>query len=139
MKRVVRHKPQRGGFILLEVLVAMVLLALVLSSLAGMMFAVSRRAITSTGFAYRNAVLMQEVNRLEALPFDSLSVGSASVTVAEKPYAHTRVVSVTSSSNNAKLVTVVITPANALYKADTVSFTRTRPATSTALTSNTGV
>lgn len=138
MKFALRRNRKRDGFILLEVLVAMVMLGIVLSSLAAMMFAVSRRAITSTGFAYRNAVLMREVNRLEALPYDSLAVGSASVTVPEMPYPHTRVVSITSPSLSVKKVTLVITPVNSLYKPDTVSFTRTLPATTTSLTTNTG-
>lgn len=134
----VKGGSRKSGFILLEVLVAMVLLGLVLSTLAGMMFAVSRRAITSTGFAYRNAILIQEVNRLEALPFDSLTVGSATVTVSGLPYPHTRTVTVAAPSTGTKQINLVIAPANPLYRADTVSFTRTLPATTTALTSNTG-
>lgn len=138
MRFPLRRKRKPEGFILLEVLIAMVLLGLVLSSLAGMMYAVSRRAITSTGYAYRNAVLLREVNRLEALPFDSLGVGSTSVTVGDKPYPHTRVVSVASPGPTIKKVTLVITPVNQLYRPDTVSFTRTLPATTTSLTTNTG-
>ncbi len=121
------------GFILLEVLVAMMLLGLVLSTLAAMMFAVSKRSITATGAAYRNAILMQEVNRLEALPYDSLAVGSASVTIAAQPYPHTRVVTVTNPSSKVKQVKVVITPVNTLYRPDTAAFSRTLPVTTTAL------
>lgn len=131
-----RPRPRRkspSGFILLEVLVAMVLLGLVLSSLAAMMFAVSKRSIISTGFAYRNAVLMQEVNRLEALPYDSLAVGSSSVTVSTLPYPHTRIVTITAPEPKAKQVKVVITPSNAIYRPDTIRFRRTLPATTTAL------
>lgn len=130
-RRLRRSAP--GGFILLEVLVAMVLLGLVLSSLAAMMFAVSKRSITATGSSYRNAILMQEVNRFESLPFDSLAVGSSSVTIATMPYPHTRIVTISLLSSKAKQVKVVITPTNKLYKPDTVSFRRTLPATNSAL------
>lgn len=133
-----RRKASREGFILMEVLVAMVLLGLVLSSLAAMMFSVSRRSITATGSSYRNAVLMQEVNRLEALPFDSLAVGSSSVTISTAPYPHTRIVTISSLNSKAKQVKVVITPTNTLYKPDTVQFSRTLPATTTALDQPTG-
>ena len=132
------RRPQREGFILLEVLVAMVLLGLVLSTLAAMMFAVAKRSITSTGSSYRNAILMQEVNRLEALPYDSLSVGSSSVTVSAMPYPHTRVVTVSTISDKAKQVQLVITPSIAAYKPDTVKFSRTLPATTTVLDQPTG-
>ena len=128
----------RQGFILLEVLVAMVLLGLVLSTLAAMMFAVAKRSITSTGSSYRNAILMQEVNRLEALPFDSLALGTTSVTVGTMPYPHTRIVTVTTISDKAKQVQLVITPSIVAYKPDTVKFSRTLPATTTALDQPTG-
>jgi type II secretory pathway pseudopilin PulG len=131
-----RKKRRQEGFILLEVLVAMVILGLVLSSLAAMMFAVSKRSIISTGSSYRNAILMQEVNRLEALPFDSLAVGSSSVTVSADPYPHTRVVTITALNAKTKQVKVVITPTTVLYKPDTAQFSRTLPATTTALDTN---
>lgn len=126
----------RQGFILLEVLVAMVILGFVLSTLAAMMFAVAKRSITSTGSTYRNAILMQEVNRLEALPYDSLAVGSSSATVSTQPYPHTRVVTIVSPNSKMKQVKVVITPANSLYKPDSAAFTRALPATTTALTAS---
>lgn len=133
MPRPLARRRAQKGFILLEVLVAMVLLGLVLSSLAAMMFAVSRRAITATGASYRNAILMQEVNRLEALPFDSLALGSTSVTVSAQPYPHTRVITITAPTSKSKLVQVVVTPVNTLYRPDTVKFNRTLAATTTAL------
>ena len=77
-------------------------------------------------------------NRLEALPFDSLTVGSTSVTVSGQPYPHTRVVTITAPSSKAKQVQLVITPSNALYKPDTAKFSRTLPATTTALDQNGG-
>ena len=131
-----RHSKRREGFVLIEVIVAMFILGLVLSSLAALMYSVSRGSFKSIGGAYRNGVLLQEVNRLEALPYDSLPVGTTTVTVTALPYPHTRVVTITNPSTNVKTVTLVITPSITLYKPDTAVLTRTLGATTTAF--NTG-
>jgi len=124
----------RKGFALVEVIVAMVLLAVAVSSLAALVYSVSRSGLTATGNAYRNGVLMQEVNRLEGIPYDSIHVGTSSVTVSTGKYPHTRVVTVTEPSVNlVKSVRVVITPANAVFKPDTVLFIRTKARTSKVL------
>jgi prepilin-type N-terminal cleavage/methylation domain-containing protein len=132
-----RMKPKpKEGFVLLEVIVAMFILAIVLSSLAALMFQVSRGSFLSVGGAYRNGILLQEVNRLEAVPYDSLPVGTATATVSTLPYPHTRKVIVTNPSTNVKTVKLVITPANALYRPDTATFTRTLGTTTSVF--NTG-
>jgi prepilin-type N-terminal cleavage/methylation domain-containing protein len=124
----------RKGFVLVEVIVAMVLLAVAVSSLAALVYSVSRSGLAATGSAYRNGVLMQEVNRLETLPYDSVRVGSFSTTVTTPPYPHTRVVTVTETAANlVKSVKVVVTPANLAFKPDTVVFTRTKARTSKVL------
>lgn len=124
----------RKGFVLVEVIVAMVLLAVAVSSLAALVYSVSRSGLAATGSAYRNGVLMQEVNRLETLPYDSVTVGSVSTTVSTKPYPHTRIVTVTEPvANLVKAITVVVTPANPAFKPDTVKFTRTKARTSKVL------
>ncbi len=124
----------RKGFVLVEVIVAMVLLAVAVSSLAALMYSVSQSGIVATGNAYRNGVLMQEVNRLEGIPYDSIPVGTTSYTVSTAPYPHTRVITVTEPAVQlVKTVQVVITPANVNYKPDTVNFTRTKARTSRVL------
>ena len=122
----IKSGEKRGGFVLLEVIVAMFLLALVLSSLAALMYQVSRRSFLNIGSAYRNGVLLQEVNRLEALPYDSLAVGTTSLTVSALPYIYTRSTTITNPGLNVKTVKLVITPSNSLYKPDTAIFTRTK-------------
>jgi hypothetical protein len=88
----------------------------------------------ATGNAYRNGVLMQEVNRLEGIPYDSVTVGTSTYTLSTGVYAHTRTVTVAQPiANTVKTVTVVITPVNTLYKPDTASFTRTNARTSKVL------
>jgi len=121
---------QRKGFVIVEVIVAMVLLAVAVTSLAAMMYSVSQSGMKATGDAYRNAVLMQEVNRLEGIPYDSIPAAVVSTTVSTAPYPHTRVVTVTEPVvGTFKTIKVVITPSNVTYKKDSVTFTRTRART----------
>jgi prepilin-type N-terminal cleavage/methylation domain-containing protein len=124
----------RKGFVLVEVIVAMVLLAVAVSSLAAMMYSVSQSGMKATGNAYRNGVLMHEVNRLEGIPYDSIKVGSSSISVSTAPYPHTRVITVNEPvANVVKTIRIVITPVNVSFKPDTVSFTRTKARTSKVL------
>jgi Tfp pilus assembly protein PilV len=129
MKKVKFRMKPKPGFVLLEVIVAMFILTLILSSLAALMYQVSRRSFLNIGGAYRNGVLLQEVNRLEALPYDSLAIGTTTATVTALPYLYTRTVTITNPGTNAKTVTLVIAPANTLYKPDTAIFTRTNGVT----------
>src|SRR6267378_502 len=122
------------GFIIVEVIVAMVLLAVAVTSLAALLYSISQSGMVATGNAYRNGVLMNEVNRLVALPYDSLAVGSASLSVSTAPYPHTRNITIAEPvPTYFKTVTVVITPTNGKYKPDTANFTRTNARTSKAL------
>jgi hypothetical protein len=126
--------PPRRGVALVEVIVAMVLLAVAVSSLAALVYSVSQSGIRTSGDAYKNGVLMQEVNRLEGLPYDSVKTGVSSVSVSTLPYAHTRTITVTEPvANVVKTIKVVITPTNPKYKPDTVSFTRTKARTTRVL------
>ncbi|HEV7839543.1 MAG TPA: prepilin-type N-terminal cleavage/methylation domain-containing protein, partial [Gemmatimonadaceae bacterium] len=72
----------RKGFSMVEIIVAMVLLGVAVSALAGLSFSVSQSSMKVTGSAYRNGVVMQEVNRLETLLYDSLTVGVSTVSVS---------------------------------------------------------
>jgi prepilin-type N-terminal cleavage/methylation domain-containing protein len=124
----------RKGFALVEVIVAMVLLAVAVSSLAALVYSVSRSGLAATGNAYRNGVLMQEVNRLEGIPYDSIHVGSSSVSVSTGKYPHTRLITVTEPSVNlVKSVKIIIQPANTAFKPDTAIFIRTKARTSKVL------
>ena len=125
---------QRTGFVMVEVIVAMVLLAVAVTSLAAMLYSISQSGMIATGNAYRNGVLMNEVNRLEGIPYDSVAVGSSSYSVSTAPYPHSTAITVSEPvANTIKTVTVVITPTNLKYRPDTLSFMRTKARTSKAL------
>jgi prepilin-type N-terminal cleavage/methylation domain-containing protein len=125
---------KRKGFVIVEVIVAMVLLAVAVTSLAALMYSVSQKGMVAAGNAYRNGVLMNEVNRLEGTPYSLIAVGSTTVSVTTGPYPHNRVITVTEPIvNSVKNVNVIITPTNVNLRPDTVSFMRTNPRTSKVL------
>jgi type II secretory pathway pseudopilin PulG len=127
------HTTSRKGFMLVEVIVAMVLLAIAVTSLAGLVYSVSQSGIKTSGDAYRNGVLMHEVNRLEGLPYDLIPTGTSSYSVSTGSYPHTRVVTVAEPVTNVKTIRIVITPVNSKFKPDSVAFLRTKARTSRAL------
>ena len=143
MKMTSKHggaRTRRKGFILMEVIVAMTLLALVLTPLAVMVFKITARSHRIIGSAYRNGVLMEQINLLESLPFDSLTIRTTTTTTTAKPYPYTKTVTVSLISQvyelKAKKLVLVIAPANPLYKPDTTTFVRSSAATTTTFTSN---
>ena len=123
------------GFVIVEVIVAMILLAIAVSSLAALSYNVSQSGIVATGNAYRNGILMNEVNRLEGLPYDSVAVvTNQRVTVSTGSYPHDRYITVAEPvAGVIKTITVVITPTNKRFKPDTVTFLRTKARTSHVL------
>lgn len=133
-------RKKRGGFILMEVVVAITLLALILTPLASMIYKITARSHTIIGGAYRNGVLMEQINLLESLPFDSLAIGTRTSQVTTAPYPHTVKVVVAQYYQKymlkGKSVMLVITPSNILYKPDTTKFIRSSSNTITALISD---
>jgi prepilin-type N-terminal cleavage/methylation domain-containing protein len=128
-------KEPRKGFVIVEVIVAMVLLAVAVSSLAALMYSVSQSGMKATSDAYRNGVLMQEANRLEGVPYDSVYTGTFTTPpVTGSAFPHTTVISVSEPLLQVqKNVTVIITPVNTKFKPDTMSFVRTKARTSKVL------
>ena len=129
----------RRGIALIEIIVAMILLAVVVSSLASLQYSVNQQAMRATGDAYKNGVLMQEMNRLEGIPYDSIAVGTFSSAVSGGAYPHTKVLTIAEPVvGQVKNIKVVVTPTNPRYKPDTASFTRTKARTSRVLCTTCG-
>lgn len=125
---------RRKGFVIVEIIVAMVLLAIAISSLAALLYTISQSGMVATGNAYRNGVLMSAVNTYEGMPYDSLAVGTWTDSVATGPYPNKRKVIVTEPAPAfIKNIKVIITPTNPKYKPDTVTFIRTNARTSKVL------
>jgi prepilin-type N-terminal cleavage/methylation domain-containing protein len=63
----------RSGMTLIEVVVACTLLAITLTGLTGVAIRMGERSRNTAIVEQRTAVFFQEVNRLESLPYDSIS------------------------------------------------------------------
>lgn len=109
----------RAGFALAEIMVGMTLLAILLSSIAGLTFSVSRRMIEVSRGTGVNAAVSRDVNRFSVLPYDSLSAhaGCDSITAATETFA--QCVTVTTPSTNTHRVTIVTTPLVRAYTSKT--------------------
>lgn len=128
-------RSRRGGFVLMEVIVAMTLLALIMTPLAAVVFKITARSHRTVGNTYLNGALMEKINYLEAVPYDSLPDGTTTTTFTEKPYPRTETVTVAQYYSKwqlrAKRVTLTITPTNPLYRPDTTFIIRTSANTRT--------
>ena len=136
----VRAPNPRQGYILMEVIVAMTLLALIMTPLAATVFQITARSHRSIGNTYLNAALMKQVNYLEAVPYDSLANGTQTTVVTAMPYPHTQTVVVAQYYSRwqlrAKTVKLIITPTNPLYRPDTTVFIRSSANTRTTFVSD---
>jgi len=80
-RRVTRR---RSGISLIEVVVACTLLAVTLTALTGLSARMAARTRNVGVVEQRTATYFQEVNRIESMPYDSLSTGSYLVTDSVK-------------------------------------------------------
>lgn len=120
-------KQSQAGFTLVEIVVAMTLLALVLLGVARLNFALARRFYGLSGGAVRDGILAQQLNQFAAMPFDSLKAKAGTITVNKPPLPYTRKITVDSLSPKLRRVTIVVTPLDPAVKADTMIIQRTKP------------
>ena len=118
-----------GGFSLIEIMVAMVILSMTALSLAPLMIRASRTAIGADAMLYEQAVISTEVARMNALPWGALSAGTTCLTATALPLPHTRCTTVTSVNTKLYRVSVVVTPSASGIKPDTLTFDRTYTST----------
>jgi prepilin-type N-terminal cleavage/methylation domain-containing protein len=109
----------RAGFTLVEVMIAMAILTTALLAIAYLALSASRSAANVSGSGRRGAELLDQMNRLSTVPYDS--VRPESVTVSAGPYRYTRVVRVvTNATLRRKQVTLIVRPRNVVVRADSV-------------------
>lgn len=114
-----KRRLRQDGFALIEAIVAIVILGVAITTLAALMTQVSRGALRVSGDSYKHSVMTQEVNRIEAMPFDSVAVGTQTVSVTALPYPHTRTITVTAPDTRVRKVQIVIVPSGYYFKRDT--------------------
>ena len=119
---------RRDGFALVEAMVAVVLFAIAALGLAGMSVVVARRAVTSAATTARAATMGEQLDRLQAMPFDSLSARAGCTTIFGPPLPHTRCITITALPNNKVQVRLVVTPLDPRLRPDTSTVTRARGA-----------
>jgi prepilin-type N-terminal cleavage/methylation domain-containing protein len=124
----------RKGFSLIEVIIAMTLLAIVLMSLAKMSLMVGIRGRTNDLVAKRTAVLQLEGNKLGALPYSTLSTWSTTTqTLTLGDFTYKRRMAIANTSSNRYSIKVIVIPMNDTTQKDSVTLDRTKPATTTPL------
>ena len=119
----------RRGVSVLEILVALTLFGAVAVAMGGLSLVVARRAEANDVFTKRTAVLQQQMNWLQALPYDSVVTKEGTMEITDGPFPHTREVTVEQHGTRTR-VTVKITPRRAPGSVETITFDRARPTTS---------
>lgn len=120
----------RRGFSLIELLIAVVMLAVVVTSLAGLAGTMARRARRVSGKAYQTGLLTQEVDRAVAVPIESLAVRLGQTTVdtpVTQPFPYARAITISGRADSLT-VQIAIRPLALAQVADSVtqSVLRTR-------------
>jgi prepilin-type N-terminal cleavage/methylation domain-containing protein len=118
----------RRGMSMIEVLVAVSMLAIVVSSLGLLSVGVAHSSFRVSGRSFVNAELTRQVNRLVVLPFDSLPRDSGTTTITSSGTTFTRQMQLDSIGPLERRVHLMLTPANTLFRPETVVFNRSRPA-----------
>ena len=113
MNRPLRTHQSTGGFTLVELLVALVIMSFGAVVLGQLMFKGSRASRVRSNASYRTAALTQAVERLGAIPFDYVTVGSSCTTVSTGAFPYSLCTTVTSISTVSRQVTVIVTPTGA--------------------------
>ncbi|MBX9929655.1 MAG: prepilin-type N-terminal cleavage/methylation domain-containing protein [Gemmatimonadaceae bacterium] len=119
----------RRGSGLVEIMIALVIFALVATSQAALTLRLATRIKSVGTGAERSAALMEYMNRLYALPYDSLAARAGCVTTTRGSLPNTRCITVTTSGTTST-VRLVLTPTNTALKPDTITLTRRRQSVS---------
>jgi prepilin-type N-terminal cleavage/methylation domain-containing protein len=128
MKKTLEIRGRQDGFTLVEIVVAMTILSIVMVTLAGLTFQTARRSISAQGNDQRQAVIMQQLNQMAAVPYDSLGQGSyTGCTTITASFGYTRCLTMSQVSLTLRRMTIIITPTRPLWRADTVQVERKKP------------
>jgi prepilin-type N-terminal cleavage/methylation domain-containing protein len=124
----------REGFSLVEVLAAVIIMAIIMTSLSGLTFMTARQAVRADNTMVREAAALETVNRFATLPYASLAAAAGCDSAGGPGNWYQRCATVT-SLGNARRVDIVTTPMQRGIPATTVTLIRNPPATGNPLCS----
>ena len=119
----------RSGLSVIEIMVALMLFGTVTIAMAGLSLVVARRAEANDIFTKRTALLQQQMNWLQAIPYDSLMSKEGKFVVEDGPFPHTLYISFFPAGSRTR-VSVEVVPAKAPESREMIEFDRARPTTS---------
>jgi prepilin-type N-terminal cleavage/methylation domain-containing protein len=125
---------RRGGFSLIEVIVAMALLTIVMILLASMSLSIGRRGRMNAYAAKRNLALSQQTGRINTMPFadlTTLSSGTTQMLVGD--FSFNRRLTVQQLAPSFYVIQIVIAPIASEFRPDSVTIYRSRPPAGTPL------
>jgi Tfp pilus assembly protein PilV len=124
-KRIVAN---RKGVAVLEIMVGMVILSIGLLGAAGMTVSAARRASSLATQSSRDGIILQEMNKIASMPYDSLSVRAGCSTATSTTLTYTRCIAVTDITDGAgyKRVRLIVSPSTSWARPDTVYLNRAK-------------
>jgi len=128
MNRKKLQSSNHKGAAVIEIMVAMLILAIGLLGAAGMTVTAARRASGLSTQSSRDGVLLQELNKLAALPYDSLSgrAGCTNATTGTLAYARCITVTDIADGSGYKRVRLIVSPSTTWARPDTVYLNRSK-------------
>jgi prepilin-type N-terminal cleavage/methylation domain-containing protein len=123
------HTPVQGaraGFTIVEVVMAVVLLGIILTTLGGLTFHTARQAVVADNTAARQAASLDMVNRVAAIPYAQLTAGTTCDSTGSVNNWYRRCATVTPAANGMQ-ITVVTTPEQRGVPASSVTVMRSSP------------
>lgn len=121
-----RRAGSAAGFVLAEIIVSMLLVAIGVMAIGTLMLRASRTSAGSATAIYLSTAASAEAARIAALPYDVVAgLGSSCVSVTTPPQPYQRCTSVTSVSPTVVSARIVVTPTgNTMPRPDTVVVVR---------------
>lgn len=115
---------------MVEVLVAMIILSIGLLGTAGMTISAARRGTWLSTQSGRDGIILQELNKLASMPYDSLSARAGCKTTTSTSLTYTRCIAVTDIADGSgyKRVRLIVSPAASWTRPDTMYINRVRGA-----------
>lgn len=120
----------RKGVAVLEIMVGLVVLTIGLLGVSSMTVAASRRATGLSMQSSRDGIVLQELNKLSSLPYDSLGTRAGCTTVDASALTYSRCVTVTDIADGLgyKRIQLIVAPTSQYARPDTVYMNRSKGA-----------